>query len=147
MKNPNTKWLIFIPLVISVISAILILVMLFKGDDAVKENPGSTVVPLFYITYIVLALCTLGAIVFPIIQIIQHPKNIKTYLISLGAIGVVFILSYVMASDVVPAKLATDLSITSGDIKWSGTGLIMFYILLAIAAVGILYSEVSRLFK
>ena len=148
MNSKNLKLLIIIPLVISVLAAIFTIIMFYKGDETVASDAGAqavTIVPLFYLTYFVLGIATLAALVFFVVQIIKGTVDMKKLGIGLRSFILVIVISYVMASDTVPVKFAE--TISSSTTKWVGAGLIMFYLLLALSVLGIIYSEVSRLFK
>lgn len=95
------------------------------------------------ICYILLAVATLAAVVFPIIQVAQNPKNLKGALIGLGALVAVLAISYVLASDNNPSNM----EISASAAKQVGTGLYAFYLLAGVAVVAVIYSEVSKLFK
>ena len=95
------------------------------------------------ICYILLAVAVLSAVVFPIIQLAQNPKNAKGALMGIGALIVVVGISYVLASDNNPSNM----EITPEAAKQVGTGLYAFYILAAVAIVALVYSEVAKLFK
>ena len=95
------------------------------------------------ICYILLAVATLAAVVFPIIQFAQNPKNAKGALVGVGALVVVVAISYVLASDNNPSNM----EITADAAKQVGTGLFAFYFLAGVAVVAVIYSEVSKLFK
>lgn len=96
------------------------------------------------ICYILFAVAALAAVVFPVLQLVQNPKNAKGALVGIGALVVVLGISYVLASDVNPTKIE-DLS--AETVKRVGTGLYAFYILAAVAIVATVYSEVSKLLK
>lgn len=93
--------------------------------------------------YILLAVAVLAAIVFPIIQLVQNPKNAKGALVGIGALVIVVGISYVLASDNNPSNM----EITAEGAKQVGTGLYAFYILSIVAIVALVYSEVAKLFK
>jgi steroid 5-alpha reductase family enzyme len=95
------------------------------------------------ICYILLAVATLAAVVFPIIQFAQNPKNAKGALIGIGALVVLVGISYVLASDTNPSNM----EITASAAKQVGTGLYAFYFLAGIAIVAVIYSEVAKLIK
>jgi len=95
------------------------------------------------ICYILLAVATVAAVVFPIIQFAQNPKNAKGALIGVGALIVVVGIAYVLASDNNPSNM----EITASAAKQVGTGLYAFYFLSAVAIVAVVYSEVAKLFK
>ena len=95
------------------------------------------------VCYILLAVATLSAIVFPLIQLVQNPKNAKGALLGVGALVVVVGISFALASDVNPSNM----EITPQAAKQVGTGLYAFYILAAVAVGSLVYSEVAKLFK
>lgn len=95
------------------------------------------------ICYILFAVATLAAVVFPIIQLIQNPKNAKGALVGIGALVVVVGISYALSADNNPSNM----EITATTAKRVGTGLYAFYLLAAVAIVSVVYSEVSKLFK
>lgn len=96
------------------------------------------------ICYILFAVATLAAILFPVIQLVQNPKNAKGALVGVGVLVVVVGISYALASDVPPSHLE---GVTAKTAKEVGTGLYAFYILAAVAIVATVYSEVSKFFK
>lgn len=96
------------------------------------------------ICYILFAVAALAAVVFPVLQLIQNPKNAKGALIGIGALVVVLGISYLLASDVNPTKME---DVTAETAKRVGTGLYAFYILGIVAVAATVYSEVSKLFK
>ncbi|MBI1287170.1 MAG: hypothetical protein GC178_06280 [Flavobacteriales bacterium] len=96
------------------------------------------------ICYILFAVATLAAILFPIIQLVQNPKNAKGALIGIGALVVVVGISYALASDVNPGNTE---GVTPETAKQVGTGLYAFYILAIVAVGATIYSEVSKFFK
>jgi hypothetical protein len=59
---------------------------------------------------------------------------------------VLFIVAYTISGDEVSAK-ATALGVDSGSSKLIGAGLILFYVVFVISAVGIVYSEISKALK
>lgn len=95
------------------------------------------------ICYILFAVAALAAILFPVLQLIQNPKNAKGALVGIGALVVVFGISYALSSDVNPSKM----EVSAETVKQVGTGLYAFYILAIVAIAATVYSEVSKLFK
>ena len=95
------------------------------------------------ICYVLFAVATLAAVVFPIIQLAQNPKNAKGALMGIGALVVVVGISFVLAADNNPSNM----EITASTAKQVGTGLYAFYLLAAVAIISVVYSEVSKLFK
>ena len=98
------------------------------------------------LTYILLAVAALSALVFPIMHLIQHPKKAKEVGMSLAALLVIYILATLIASDEVTAHFAK-FDVTPTVSKQVGTGLIIFYILAAGALISAVYTEVSKMIK
>lgn len=95
------------------------------------------------IAYILLAVAVLAAVIFPLIQLAQNPKNAKGALMGIGFIAVVIGIAYALATDVNPSKI----EITADAAKQVGTGLYAFYLLAAVAIGSVVFSEVSKFFK
>ena len=99
-----------------------------------------------YFTYFLLVAAVLGAIAFPIIQAVQSPGNFLRSLYGVIAIVVLFGISYAVSSSEVMQRWAV-LGITETTSKLVGAGLILFYITLVIAIVGLIYSEINKALK
>ncbi|WP_421871940.1 hypothetical protein [Marinoscillum sp.] len=93
-----------------------------------------------YAGYVLIAICALAAVVFPIIQIISDPQALIKSGIGLGALIVVAVVGYALAD---PNAAGATESVS----KWVGAGLIAMYIFFAVAVVGIVYTEISKLIK
>lgn len=96
--------------------------------------------------YVLLILAAATAILFSIANLVTHPKKAKTTLIGVAALLVVMALSYAIAGSDVSIKMK-DLGVTESTSKWSGAGLIAFYILAAMAILSAVYSGVSKMIK
>ena len=96
------------------------------------------------LTYILLAVAAIAAIAFPIMHLVANPKKAKQVGMGLGALLVVYILAYLLASDEV-SEHYSKFNITDSQSKQVGTGLIVFYILAAGAVVSALYTEVGKM--
>ena len=83
-------------------------------------------------------------LIFSVVYLITHPKALKGAIISIFAMGVLVVLAYFLASDLPMEGME---GITPKTLKWTGTGLILTYILIIVAVVGILASEIYRAFK
>jgi hypothetical protein len=99
-----------------------------------------------YIAYLLIAVAALTAIIFPLMYVIKHPKEAKDVLIGFGAMVVIFLISYLIASDNVLPKWA-NYGVGPTEAKFISAGLISFYILIVIAIVTAIYAEVSKIFK
>ncbi len=101
---------------------------------------------LIYWCYTLFFIGALAAIVFPIIQMAKNPIAAKSALIGVGALVVVFGISYVLAGDEMLDKYAGFISGPEAS-KRVSAGLISFYILALGAIVATLYSGVTKMFK
>jgi len=105
-----------------------------------------TVGLLLYWTYLLIVIAAVLAVVFPVIFMIQNPKGIKKTLVGIGAMVLLFLIAYLIASDEVLPKYEK-YGVDSSTSKQVGMGLIATY-LFGLGAIGaIIYSAVSRIFK
>lgn len=114
------------------------------------ENVAQTgIVNLFIVwAYILVGAAFAGAIVFPIIFIITNFKKAKSSLIGLGALGLVVLLAYLLASDEIPKFLGyEEFNITASLSRSVGTYLYTSYILGSLAIAAMLFAGVSKIFK
>ncbi|HOX82003.1 MAG TPA: hypothetical protein PLS08_03165 [Chryseolinea sp.] len=100
----------------------------------------------FYVFYILLVVAVVGAIVFPIINAIKTPGSLGKSAIGVGALVVLFGISYALAGTYISVK-ALALGQTESTVKFIGGGLIMFYLLLALSVVALVYAEISKALK
>jgi len=96
--------------------------------------------------YILLGLATVSAVVFPILAMTKDPKAAKSALIGVGALVIVFGLSYALAGDEMTPKYAKFIS-TPEESKLVSTGLVAFYILAAGAIIATISSAFMKIFK
>lgn len=99
-----------------------------------------------YLLYALLIIALAAAIIFPIFHIAKEPKALVRTGIGLGIVAVLFGISYAMADSTVSLKAAA-LGTTESSSKLIGAGLNMFFIALGLAAVALIYSEISKAFK
>ena len=97
-------------------------------------------------SYILVVLAAAGSILMPLIKSIGDPKSLVGTAIGLGILLVLFIIGYSLAGDEVTPKYM-EFDVDASLSKIIGGVLTMFYILLAISLVGIVYTEVSKIFK
>jgi len=99
-----------------------------------------------YAGYALVLICAFFAIVLPLINAIGDPKTLVKSGIGLLFIVVVFIIGYSIAS----GEITTDYQkygVDAGSSKLVGGGIITMYLLVVIAVVGIVYTEISKLFQ
>lgn len=92
------------------------------------------------ISYVLIVLCALAAIVIPLIQSFSDPKSLVKSGIGLGVVLVVFLIGYLLADG------ESDVT-TESTARLVGAGIISMYIFILIAIVGIIYTEISKIIK
>lgn len=101
---------------------------------------------MLYVTYLLIVVATLAAIVFPIIALAGDMKKAKRALFGVGAVAVVFLLSYVV-SDATVLESYAKYNVTAGISKLVGAVLIMTYILGLGAIVSAIAGEILKATK
>jgi FtsH-binding integral membrane protein len=94
--------------------------------------------------YFVIA--AIAALVFPLIFVITHPGKAKYALIGVLIFAIVLVLGYLLGSST-PVETATAAPISAQGLKLVDAGLKTAIILLALAFLGIFYSEISSIFR
>ena len=90
--------------------------------------------------YVLVGLCALAAVVMPLIQSLSDPKSLVKSGIGVGALLVIFLITYAMAD-------GNSEGTTSGTSKMVGAGLLTMYVFVFLALAGIVYTEISKLIK
>lgn len=99
-----------------------------------------------WIFYILLIVSIAAAILMPLLNAVKTPGTFKKSLIGVGALVVLFVISYALAgSGVDPVHAAK--GVTEGSSKMIGAGLVMFYFTLFGSIIGIIYAEISKAIK
>jgi TRAP-type C4-dicarboxylate transport system permease small subunit len=153
------KVLKYLSLALCVIAAIFFIYTLVVGDQAVEmdENgvQATTVVPMMYIGYIVMAMILALVIIFVVINLINNPAAAKRALVSVGLLVAVIAVAYFVFADNSVLDPATDRQIMLDDgeplaastSKWIGGALWTFYIVGFFSIVAIIWAGASKLIK
>lgn len=105
-----------------------------------------TVNILLIITYTLLGIGALGAIIFPIITMVGDMEKAKRALVGIGGVAVVFLFSYFLSgSEVYDSYLKYN--VTQASSKMIGAVLIMMYTLGLGAIVLAVVGEIYKAFK
>lgn len=148
------KYLSYVMLLLGVgVFAYFIIASLMYPEPS-TEFPMGTVgaamgvnVMLIY-TYIIFALAIIIAVVFPVINIISNPKGAMRSLIGLIAMIVIFLVSYLLASDApVPNPAENGFFDDPVTLKLTDVGLYAGYAMFAIVIVVILWGEIRSAIK
>ena len=99
-----------------------------------------------YVSYALVIIAAICAIVLPLISALSNPKALLMTGIGVLVLVVLYFVSYAFSgSEVTPVytkfNVGPDLS------KLVGGSLILMYMLIFLAVIGILYTEVSKIFK
>lgn len=140
MTETLNKYLQIGLLSILAFSLVLFVVFYISG-----ESMADTVM---YWAYILCGITVLLLIAFPIMFIIQEPKKGLVFLGAIVGFAVLFGISYLMADgEITDVVLFEKNSITAGISRVIGAGMIMTYILAALAVVGLVYAGISKAIK
>lgn len=101
---------------------------------------------MFIVTYILLGVSVIGAIVFPIINMIGDFKKAKGSLVGIGIVAVLFIISYALSGNEV-LESYEKFGVTATSSRIIGASLIMMYIMSIGAIVMAIVGEVYKAFK
>jgi|JI81BgreenRNA_FD_contig_123_44078_length_3989_multi_4_in_1_out_0_2 hypothetical protein len=101
---------------------------------------------MLWVTYVLMGVAVAGAIIFPIINLAGNPKKAKSALMGIGAVAVVFLLSY-MVSDGTVLEAYTKYGVNETISKSVGAVLIMTYILGIGAIVSAIAGEILKALK
>jgi hypothetical protein len=130
----------------------LVLVVIFYAGPVIDE--GSNLEhPVITETYIYWAYILLGitagiTIIFSLYNMIINPKGAKKSLVALAGAAVLILVAYLLADDsVLNLPHYTGKDNVPETLKMVDTGLFTAYLLLGLAFVAIIYSEVSKAFK
>ncbi|GCC51692.1 hypothetical protein SanaruYs_19200 [Chryseotalea sanaruensis] len=99
-----------------------------------------------YITYFLFAVAVAAAVGMPLVNAGKSPGSMKKSLIAVGALVVLFAVSYGLSGSGVTPEQAVK-GITESSSKLIGAGLTMLYLCMGISVVAIIYSEISKAIK
>ncbi len=94
-----------------------------------------------FLSYILVGVCTLVAIGMPLVKAFGDPQSLKKLGTGVGAIVVVFIISYIIADG------SAYQNASAGTSKMVGAGLITMYILAFLAIGGIVFTEIQKMLQ
>ncbi|WP_178986034.1 hypothetical protein [Winogradskyella helgolandensis] len=142
------KILKIVAAIISVLGIIFLGRILAEGDDEIKAAAlaGDTAIvdPIAITAYIILGLVLVFVVIFVLKNLFTNTAGLKNTLIGVGAFAAVLIISYVLSGgDTMQYKLQDGVA-TDGQSTMVGAGLVAFYILLAVAAITMLFSGVKK---
>jgi len=140
-----TKILLWVLIALSLFFALMLFVNTSSTETTWIQN-GLTFT--YVLLFIAAGATVLASLYIFVMKFLAKPKKALVSLIPIILIGVVLLIAYLTASDAI-----LDMPNYDGDanvptqLKWSGVGLIMTYVLLGLTVVAILVSEIVKFFK
>jgi len=132
----------YVALALGVIAVILWGVL--SSTNAEDPNNGA-MQALFVLTYILLAIAFVAVVISAAQNILSSPKALKKTLIYTGGFVAILLLAYIFSSGAVEANASEEVKKASESVrKWTSTGLIALYILVAAAVVALIASNVKK---
>jgi len=99
-----------------------------------------------YLTYALLGICVLVALVFPLIQLVTDFKKAKTAVFGILGLAIIVVLGYFFSSAEV-SEVATKMGVGPKGVRFIGAGMITTYVLMGIALIAAILSTVTKQFK
>jgi len=100
-----------------------------------------------YLSYFLVFVAAGATILLPIVGAIKHPKDLGKSGMALGALVLIFAISYGLSGSELNPKWQSLGVTTEFNSKLIGAGLTMFYFVMIISILVLLYSEISKAFK
>jgi hypothetical protein len=99
-----------------------------------------------YVLYVLLFIAVAAAIIFPLINSISNPSGLLKSGIGVIVMLVLFGIAYAVSDASLP-RSAVAAGLSESSVKLIGAGLIMFYIVLVLAVLSLIFSEISKALK
>jgi len=151
MNSKVSKILSLVSGLIGLIAIYFLVRIIMEGDDSVKESldlQNSLVSPFVSFAKVILIITTVITVVFSLWNLVRQPKLLKKTLISLAGLGVLLLISYMMASDAAVTNVSGNI-IKDGEAgstsKWVSTGIWYSMILGGIGLAFFLWDFVKSL--
>jgi len=134
-----------ISLVLIGLAVVLQVVVLIRGEEGLMDN--SILDNYMRLSYIALIIAAFLAILFPIIFMVQNPKNALKIGGALVVLVILGFICYSVASNTFNIVQLEDLETTAETSRAVGAALYFTYIVGGLAVISIIYSGISSLFK
>lgn len=98
------------------------------------------------IAYVLIGLAAVISLFFPLVNsILYNPKALIKVGAGIVVLGIVFLIGYNLSSET--SEVAEKMEVTSLEVQLSGAFLNTTWIMMGLALLGIIYNEVSKIFK
>ena len=130
-----------VSLVLIALAVILQIVVLAKGEDGLVGN--SILDNYIRLAYVALIICGFLAILFPVLFMVQNPKNAIKILVGLVGLVVIGFICYAIATNSFNIVQLETLETTAEVSRSVGAALYFTYIVGGLAVVSIVYSSAA----
>ncbi|UWX55458.1 hypothetical protein NYZ99_02680 [Maribacter litopenaei] len=132
-------------IVIGLLSAVLWYMLPSSDMPAAEAAQSGAMNGMFIITYILLGIAVVAALLFTLKNLFSNPQGLKKTLFVVVGLAIVVGISYVLSSgtDVAPEYMAMS---SESTVKKIGMGLNVFFILTVVAVVLMIVPGVKKLF-
>lgn len=138
--------LLLVLIILASISAFIFSIKVDPSDPNGNATANLLYNIMIYVTYFLIGIAALSAVLFPIYFIISNPQKAKGTFISVGVLLAVFAISFLLSKPETGEFFVKN-GISPLQARLIGSGIIATYIFLAGGLVMALYAEVSRWFK
>ena len=150
MYNFFSKNGLMAALIVGIVISAITMIMLLSSDETelvetIRYSSASNF-GLFGVYFLGIGSALL-ALMLPLLSMLNEPKKLIAPLAGVGALVVIYFISYAFADSYAPPKLVEDFQLTEGESKMVGGAIITMYILVIGAVVSAVYSEISNAFK
>jgi hypothetical protein len=115
-------------------------------EFGLTEFGCNAISPGLYVGYALVGIALIAAVVLPLINSLKNPSVLIKSGIALVVLLVIFAISYGIADSNLNS-IASSYGETPGSVRMIGAGLIMFYIIFILSAIGLIYSEINKALK
>jgi peptidoglycan/LPS O-acetylase OafA/YrhL len=140
----------FIRIIYIILLAICALlgILFYAGGTGANDSPIFTNTFIVW-AYILTGIATLSAIVFPIVKMVGNPQNAKKSIMGVVALLIVVAIAYFFSSGDLMKLNDPEMAKYNihSTLKEVDTGIITTYLLIGIAIVAMIYTEVAKIFK
>ena len=91
-----------------------------------------------FLGYILFAVCVLTAVLMPLAKAFGDPQSLKKMGFGIGGLVLVFIVAYALSGGTATGEHSAT------TVKLVGAGITTFWILLVLAIIGIVYTEIKK---
>ena len=135
-----------VALVIGLIAVFFLVRIMMLGDEAIVADADNQAVLGWFVTlaYVVLAIATIAAVVFSLINLVSQPSKLKKSLMSLGVFLLVLAIAW-FASSGVETEMTDGTMLSANGSQMIEAGIKAFYILILLAAGLMLFFGVKKM--